>query len=79
MALCYEDWNWDPQIVVAADKWLLTQVWLYLQKCRENVIVVKHELLDADSDHSADYGTHAKRGNENSGRNFDSKSENGDD
>jgi hypothetical protein len=51
----------------------------YLQKCRENVIVVKHELLDADSDHSADYGPHTKRGNENSGRNFDSKGENGDD
>ncbi len=28
-ALCYENWYWDPKIVVAVDKWSLTQVWLY--------------------------------------------------
>jgi len=29
VALCNNNWNWDPKIVVVVDKWSLTQIWLY--------------------------------------------------
>jgi len=36
VALRYENWNWDPKIVVAVDKWSWTQVWLYLIRSEKN-------------------------------------------